>query len=178
MPCVVVHIVDANTRTYSVKYFKKNCMGRNSISSFAPEFPLDKIYRLKFQKKEAEKLCLLSCALDGTRFIKADIHCVSIVGINTDLLIQKYLFVYWRSLCFVIKGLPLLMNCHRQRNQNKIITEVSSHAPCYCHGCHRKGITLMAWVWNRISHEAPLSITFQTKEGYCPGYGIHRTKGI
>lgn len=70
------------------------------------------------------------------------------------------------------------MNCHRQRNWNKLITDASSHAPCYSHGCHRKAITLMVWVWNRISHEALLWITFQTKEGYCPACRIHVTSGI
>lgn len=70
VPHVVVDIVDANTRTHSANYFKINLHGQESISSFSPEFQLDKIYRLKFQKHESGKLCLLSCAQDGTQFIK------------------------------------------------------------------------------------------------------------
>lgn len=109
---------------------------------------------------------------------KPDIRYVGIVGIYRDLFIQKCLFVYWRSSGYGIKGLPLLMNYHRQRNQNKLITEVSSHASCYSHGCHRKAITLMFWVWKRIRHEASLWNTCQAKEDYCPAYGIHGMRGI
>lgn len=58
----IVDIVDVNTQTHSANYFKINLHGQESISSFSPEFQLDKIYRLKFQKHESGKLCLLSSA--------------------------------------------------------------------------------------------------------------------
>lgn len=155
---------------------KQICMGRNSVSNFSSDLQWEKTYRLKFWKQEAGEICLLSFLCLGwhsDRYsqYKYSRHLHRPTNSEISLL-------YWRSLDYVIKGLALLMNCHRQRNQNKLITEVSSHAPCYCRGCHRKAITLMVWVWNRVSHEAFLSIIFQTKEGYCLACGIHGTRGI
>lgn len=153
---------------------KQICMGRNSVSNFSSDLQWDKIYRLKFWKQEAGEICLLSFLCLGWHSARYSQYKYSKHlhrPINSEISL-----LYWRSPDYVIKGLALLMNWWR--NQNKLITEVSSHAPYCCHDCHRKAITLMVWAWNRVSHEALLSITFQTKEGYCLACGIHGTRGI